>query len=251
LSSGHQRPDEVITLTDEDLAGACHVVSCLIIREVFRQDGTDKHKYDGYSIGLRANLIDVERGYPKAFLFDEDASSAVLIKDLKMSGIWAHGKRASTAPGTDEDVNMDRASILVEGKVPPHYILIRFPSGTRLKNVFTPYQSGCRQIKKAAILSQLDGEVSESTTVLGRWPDPSAGHVMVEVRLRERTEQLQAYVQAMFCVAKGEPLTRFSKHADGDDDAQMVRDLFGQLKPPSAGAPPGGTPTPPTTGSSR
>jgi hypothetical protein len=244
-SAGNNKPHEVIDLSDEDLSGGYHVVSRLFIGKIFRQQGQDEHHYDGYSIAMRTDLHDVENGYPRAFLFDGDVSSSLLIKDVKMSGIWAHGERVTNAASIKHDGDVDRSSILVQGNVPSHYILVHFPPGTRLKNVFTPYQSGCRQIKKISNISQLGSEVQETEKLLGHAEHPVGSGNIIEVRALERTESLHTYVEAVFCLAKGDPVTRFvPKPKAEDDEAKQLRSLFGKLKPPS------GTPFPPSTGSS-
>jgi hypothetical protein len=215
-----------------------------MIGKIFRQKGMDQHQYDGYTISLRTDLKDV--GRLKAYLLDGDTSSNILIKDVKMSSILAHGKRVTSAPAAEADLAMDRSSILVQGQFPPHFVLLRFHPGTHLKNVFTPYQLDCRQIKKCSNVSQDGVNATESgPTVLGQFLDDSGS--LVEIRKHVRTEHMHVFMQAMFCIAKGEPITRFAPLPANDDDEKELRDLLGRLGPISDGA---GTPTPPTTSSS-
>jgi hypothetical protein len=240
LVAGHNVYDEVIELTDEDLAGGYYVKSRIFFGKIYRQRGVDQHIHDGITISLRTDLADVERHYPKAYLLDEDDRSSILIKDTKMSSVWAHGQRVTNAPETEYDGGMDRSSVLVDGTVPPHFILVRFPRGMRLKNVFTPWQVGCRQIKKVAALSQLPGMVTETDGPTERFWDGSG---MVQVEKKIVKEQMHTYVQATFCVAKADNVTRFHAPVTADD-AEVVRGLFSRLNPPSAAG------TPPRTGSS-
>jgi hypothetical protein len=102
-----------------------------------------------------------------------------------------------------------------------NYILIHFPPGMCLKNVFAPMQAGCQQIKKIASLSQLGGKMTKSEPqVLHRYWDEELG-TTVQVGGTVVTQQMHVFVQAIFCVAKGVPITRF--HAvETKDDADAV-----------------------------
>jgi hypothetical protein len=141
--SANNACDEVINLTEENLTAGYFVTSRLFFGKIYRQLGNGQHMHDGFSIGIRTDLPDVERQFPKAYLFDDEIGCAVLIKDTKMLSVWAKGARVTSAATTEFDAAIDRASMLVDGQVPPHYILVRFPPGMRLKNVFAPMQVGC------------------------------------------------------------------------------------------------------------
>jgi hypothetical protein len=73
--------------------------------------------------------------------------------------------------------------------------------------------------------------------VLRRYWDPEL-ETTVQVEGTVVKQQMHTYVQAIFFVAKGEPITRF-RAVETEDKADAVRGLFDRLRPPSAS---GGTP---------
>ena len=208
------------------MAEGCHVVSRLFIGKVIQQQGTDSHFYDGFSISVRTDKADVPS--VSAYLLDDESGSSVLIKVPKMPSVWAMGKLVSTVDAMKRDATVDRLSVLVDGKIPPYYILVRFPREKRLKNVFIPQQAGNRQIKKVLDLTEMGHDVLSRVTADPVVTLDATDHTVTTTIETLEVRNTHTNLQAVFCVANAAPIKRFST-IPVNDDVQAADNLYKQL----------------------
>jgi hypothetical protein len=197
--------------------------------KVSQQPAQDTLKYDGFSISCRADKWDADLGKYKAYLLEDEERDGcnVLLKLPKLPTAWAIGRLKVDLAGSHDDAVADRASLLTDGNVPPHFILLRFPPGMPLKNTFIAHQPGHRQIKRSHQLNFFDSDktkMAEETSAPEIFLDHSTGIMHQTVRVTEKWA-LGQHLTLSFFIVHAKPVTRFQTHTV-NDGAERLSGLF-------------------------